>query len=493
MAIDRNIISWSATEKAFKAKSYIEIFNMLLENYRAIYGAEIDLTVETPFGEELRMEAQQLYDFAKLAENVYYTLDVNNASGAILDNLVSFTSNLIRKTNVQTILTGELKIEDVTGGGNISLINNPDVYVQDEYNILWKVQNINSADTVLEVGATLATAPINEVRLTCATYGENLITNDLVLLLVGGSYYTNSLELDTIIYEQIGSVYETDEQLKLRKNNTLSYNSYNLLDSIRDYILKNIYSIKDVVIYNANGRKTGDSSTDTAGNTLISLYTRKDIVSDVLDPLEEVTIPKHDLLVIVQPQTGIAEQADPLSSFRNNSDDTDPTALSLAIAQVLKDKITPGIATTYALIRDDGAGGFEPITESEGYIESLIDVNVGDQTFSERYNFYVAKKYSPAITVSLIKKNNYDQTTTRARIREAIYNLSTDYTINKNISLDEVLTVVRNCNLDINNPTFTVAGVQIENGNTSYFKVNNGYWLVDKNAVDYDITIVETT
>lgn len=492
MAIDRNIIQWSQDDKAFKAKSYVEIFNMLLENYRAIYGQDIDLTVETAFGEELRMEAEQLYDFAKLAEDVYYTLDVNNAKGAILDNLVAFTSNLIRKTNVQTILTGSLKIQDINGDGPISLSAGNTVYLQDEFNILWRVESTNGA-TELVVGATLGTAVANSVRLTCASFGENLIPGSITQIQVNGSYYSNSLLLDTIIYEQIGSIEETDEMLRQRKNNTLSYNSIALLDSIRDYILKNIFSIKDVVIYNANGRKTTDTNTDSNGNTILPLSLNDGSV-------ENVTLLKHDLLVIVQPQTSIAEQSGgPLLSFRNNSDDTDPTKLSIAVAEVLKNKITPGIATAAELlsITPDGQNGFDPVTDDTGYIEVTLTETIGSQDYNERYNFYVANKYSPLITIDLLTKNNYDSVSSQLRIRNALYELSTEYVINEDINLDELFAAVRSANLDLNNPTFTITGITIGGGTPTELKARNGYWLVDKtlesapNLGDWNIVISE--
>lgn len=487
MAINRNIIEWSNTEKAFKAKSYIEIFNMLLENYRAIYGADIDLTVETAFGEELRMEAEQLYDFAKLAEDMYYTLDVNNASGAVLDNLVAFTSNLIRKTNIQTILIGSLKIADLGGAGNISLAPGNVIYVQDEYNILWRAELVN-AETVpqeLVVGATLLTAPSNEVRLTAASYGENLITANLTQLLVNGSYYSNDIQLDNIIYESIGSIEETDAMLRQRKNNTLSYNSKTLLDSIRDYILKNIYSVKDVLIYNANGRRTSDTNVDTAGNTLLPLLMNNGVVE------EEVTLLKHDLLVLIQPQTGIAEQTDPLSSFRTIGTPDVPTSLSTAIAKVLQDKITPGIATAAELITwNTGTEAYDPIADATGYIEVILPVNLGSAEYNERYSFYVVNKYNPTITISLLTKNNYDPVTTQARIRQAIYDLSTSYTINQDIRLDEILTVVKNANIDVLNPTFTITGIAVGSGAAAELKVNNGYWLVDPvGLADWNIVI----
>jgi len=472
MAIDRNIIEWSTTEKAFKAKSYVEIFNMLLENYRAIHGQDIDLSVETPFGEELRMQAQMLYDFAKLEEDVYYNVDANNAHGVLLDNIVAFTSNIVRKTNVQTILTAELQFvgENIL---NVGTINN--VYLQDEYGIFWRVIPITG--TILTGGEV-----INPVRLTAGSYGENMMTESVVQMTLNGSFYTNQVTLTAaIIYEQIGSIAETDEMLRLRKNNTLSYNSVYLLDSIRDYILKNIYSIKDVLIYNANGKPTATTGVDTAGNTVIPL-----LLADDTNP--NVTILKHDILVLIQPQIGLT-----LPSF---IDGITPTLLSEATAGVLKRKMTPGIATAYELLTRNLSEELVSVSDDTGYISVNITQNYGSGETTERYSFYVVNRYAPQIQISLLKKNNYDPINTPTRIRNAIYSLSTNYTINKDIDVSEILTAVMNCNLDMLNPTFVPTAISIGSGSANDLKVNNGYWLVDKTAEseaeaeDWNIVII---
>lgn len=474
MALDRNIIEWSLTARAFKAKSYIEIFNMLYENYRAIYGQNIDLSVETPLGEELRMKAQMFYDMAKLAEDIYYTVDANNARGVLLDNIVAFTSNIVRKTNVQTILTAELKFigDDIF---NVGTINN--VYLQDDYGIFWRAIPIT--------GTTLSGAnTINPVRLTAGSFGENMITESIVQMTLNGSFYSNQVELTAaIIYEQIGSIAETDEMLRLRKNNTLSYNSVYLLDSIRDYILKNIYSIKDIMIYNANGKPTAAAGVDTAGNTVVPL-----LLADNTAPA--VTVLKHDILVLVQPQIGLG-----LTSFISGST---PTILSEAIAKVLKRKITPGIATSYELLTRNISEELVAVSDDTGYISVTLVQDYGSGQATERYSFYVVNRYSPQIQISLTKKSNYDPVNTPIRIRNAIFELSKKYTINMDIDVSEILTAVMHCNLDLLNPTFVPTGVSIGTvGSTSdNVKVNNGYWLVDKTAesevgaADWNIVIL---
>ena len=522
MANDRNIIKWSLDNKAFESKSYIEIFNMLLANYRAIYGNEIDLSVDTAFGEELRMNTELYHEFALLAQDIYYTLDFNNAKGAILDNLVAFTSNLVRKTNIQTIVRAELQFE----GDILNYNENNRIYVQDTDGLSWKVEFINPT---LVDGDIIAGIEPNlnkyDAVLTCVSYGENYISR-LVMMSVGNRFHTGVVNTSNIIYDQIGSIEETDEMLRMRKNNLLSYNSIGVLDSIRDYILKNIISVKDVKVYNANGRKTIASELDSKGSSILDMLLTlgtKDIVVDgntITVPNQEVKmmgVAKHDILVIIQPQEGLN-----LDSFVEDEDlgltvRRTPTRTSVAIAEAIKRKITPGIATSAAhhkVIIDasgdlvDEEHSYDVTLDSnneytilgsesleKNYINVKLDVEgieglVGASP--EEYRFYIAQRYAPKLTISLQVRNNYDKDTSRARIRESIYNLSRNYTINKDIDIAEVLTAAMNANLDILNPTFIPINIVVGEGlSADGVKVNNGYWLVDRDALDYNIIIMD--
>lgn len=478
MAIDRNIINWNMESKSFEAKTYIEIFNMLLENYRAIYGSEIDLSAETAFGEELRMNAELYYDFAKLAQDIYYTLDVNNAKGAILDNLVAFTSNMTRRENVQTKLTGVLNwtAEQV-------IFENDQVYLQDIQGLSWKVIITDGWQTIPDNPNKFVSGSAS-AELICMNYGENYIT-EAVLLTKNSSFYSSTVSVTNTIYNQIGSIKETDEMLRNRKNDLLNYNSLSVLDSIRDYILKNIFSIKDVKIYNANGKATVDSDIDLDRDSIISLWMNS---TDKL-VVKEVGVARHDVLVLIQPQEGIK-----LDSFINDLDEPQP--LSVALAEVIKQKMTPGISTSeYLLAVDDGQVDRTAHYTDKNYISVPLDVvsstsNIALADSKENYRFYVVNQYSPKITITLQTKNNYDYVTSRKRIRDNIYNLSRSYTINKDIDISEILTEVMKANLDIYNPSFVALNVVVGDVTTPQgVSVNNGYWLVDVTKIGFNIEI----
>lgn len=455
MAINRNIIRWSDKEIAFESLTYTEIFNMLLENYRAIYGAEIDLSVETAFGEELRMTAELLHDFAELAQHVYYTLDVNNAKGAILDNLVSFTSNMVRRENTRTRLRGEMTF----GAGEEKIDKNAIVYIQDLNGLSWKVTHAESND--------LESNKPYDIELESVAFGENYF-GTAVLVTVGNSFFTGDVTIKSLIYDQIGTIEETDEILRARKNDILSHNSLGVLDSIRDHILKNIFSVKDVKIYNANGSSTDSSTLDSKGNTVLELRIDSNGVSEVVN----IGINKHDVFVIIQPQTGLKVDA-----FRKNEKNT---ATSLAVAEAIKQKLTPGISTSDKLYKIHSEGENEGdldinnnYDQKDNYIKEEIDVSGVDA--SEEYRFYVANPYQPPIQISIQDRNNNDRTASGERIRKAVCELSKTYVINQDIDISEILTAVMKTNLDISNPSYIPTGITVIGG----MEVKNGYWSVD--------------
>src|SRR5690606_4797016 len=158
------IIEW--TDMIFKSKSYIEILNMLIDNYKAIYGADLDLSSNTAQGEELRMLASILYDFSELGLDIYNSFDINNAKGQLLDNLVLLSGNLIRKKNVKTIVECNITFEN----GPITGSNGNNVFLQDSLNIVWRVTDIGDFISG------------DRIRLECTVDGEYILSPETDLI-----------------------------------------------------------------------------------------------------------------------------------------------------------------------------------------------------------------------------------------------------------------------------------------------------------------------
>lgn len=431
MAVDRSIIEW---KEQFRSKNYIEIYNMLVTNERAIYGDDIDLSVNVADGEKLRMLAQLFYDFGLLSQAVYHSLDINNARGQLLDILLKFAGNMTRRGNTKTSFTGELTWD---GDGEF-LYNkaNDIVLIQDRLNMLWVVKFNNDG---LITGST-----VNSATITCLNDGDYVLETPISELSHNGNFITNeNIAINAIIIDHQGSTAETDAEFKARKKGSLIYNSSTLSDSIKSEIMNNILSVSDVMIYHNPNQESG---------RIIPLR-------NAGTGIDQITIPHHDIFVILKPKG--------LSSLSTDN-------IKNAIAKILQRKITLGISTVQADLGMDA-----------NYQKVELKVNQDYDQYKETFRYYIAKPYNPAIIVNYKRLDGFIENDVLARIRKAFYEASLLYRINQNINVAELANIAKNCNLDLNNPTFEITSVTIADTNAM-----NNFWLLN-GPNDSNITLNE--
>lgn len=453
MAIDRSIITW---ELVFSSKSYAEILNMLITNYRAIYGSDIDLYVNTADGEHLRLIATLLTEFSNLAHDAYYSLDANNAKGALLDNIMFLSGNLIRKTPMKTKITGRLEYV----GDNISYETaNSLILIQDNHNRLWRVTPMNNINQTIN-GTTGV-----DVNVECLTVGDFVVEAPIINIMHNGDFITgDSIVLSSDIIIQRGSIEETDAQLRARKKETLAYNSNYLVDSIRDEVLNRIYSIQDIKIYNANKDDHANDNPIIVSGLDIKLWDGTSV--------EDVVIPLHDVFVLIKPQEGVTI--------------SEGGIISKTLVEILRRKITLGIST----YQNPALPGHNPL--GVNYQEEDIILDNQFPGYFETIKYYIAQPYSPNIEIRLTPINGgFAEAEIRSRVREALYLLARDYPINKNINIAEILNEVnQKGNIDPTNPTFIIDDIVVTGA--SGLKTNNGYWYIDSPDSN-KITITDTS
>lgn len=447
MAIDRNIIRWMNGE--FEGKSYIEILNMLIENKKAIIGSDLDLGADTAEGELLRAQAQIYYDFSLLGLDVFNSFDINNAQGSLLDNLVFLAGNIVRHRNIKSEINCDLSFD----GDSLTYTESDVVILTDSLGIMWRIKG----------SGTLSDSNPTRVTLECLYDGENVLdaNSDFISIYKNNTFHTNSnIRIDNVNIVIRGSLEESDAQLRARKKESLQYNSINLIDSIRGEVLDNIHAIADIKIINGN-------RTDPGQNYLT--IPLRGMEADATNTLNENTpdqlkLPLHYILVIIKESLGFSI--------------TEGGPNSKALANILKDNITLGISTYQADI-------------SPYYFSEELVINESHENYKETYKYYVARKHNPKITVNLIKREGYDTAASNieSRIRTALYNLSLDYPIGKDINVSELINTTFNQNLDISNPTFLVGSIVVEDDK---YEVLNGYWRLDEDTLDDDIVISAT-
>ena len=450
MAINRSIITW---DSVFLSKDYTEIYKMLVTNYKAIYGSDINLAVNTADGEFLRALATMLYDFSKLAADTYNSLDINNAKGALLDNLVLLSGNLVRKTNRYTSVRTTLSWT----GNNIQWENSNIIILEDINGSLWQIRPANLSDLVEDGGLNYLPATGISMILENRNYGEIGLPNDpspIREIRRNGNFVSaDDITLNNIIVLEVGSIQETDAHLRARKKESLSYNSTSLIDSIREEVLNNIFSVDDIKIYNSVV-SSGLPLTIFNGSTTTN-----------------ITVPQHDVFVLVKPQESVTILQDGETSE--------------AIVDVLKRKITLGISTYQANI-------------DSNYITEVVSLDEQYPGYTETYRYYISQDYNPHIRINYTAlTSGFNAAASLARIQKALYDLAKEYPINKNINVTELANIAFNAgNIDRLNPTFRIDSVWIKLASapttaTSEITVNNGYWYVNGEA-DAKITLVSS-
>mgnify|MGYP001206591352 CR=1 FL=1 len=408
--IDRSLIKWT---DQFEGKTYTEIFQMLLTNYQAIYGADIDLNANSADGEKMRMEARIYSDFVKLAQEIYYSLDYNNAKGQLLDIILGFSGNMKRRYKSKTVFKGivnwssslDLGVEYSLNNDMISFI-----LVRDSLGLLWEFE----PKDVIE-------GSVNSIEgtFTCSQYGDYLFNGAPAEIIIDGATKVfGGLTLTNTIITNKGSLDETDAMFRARKKETLAYNSFNLADSIKTDIMDNILSVDDVWIYsNSKGEN----------------------VTIALNKEDSIPVAPHNVLIIIKPVHDILEL----------DEDT-----LYNIALLIQRKLTLGISTQ----PNNSLVNYEVIT-----LPSLQDI--ASSEYDEDYWFYISQPYSPSIKVDIEYFIDTPSQTIidniEDRMNVALYNLSKTYKIGQRLNKAQIMNTLNSVNEDISNPIFNVTDITI--------------------------------
>lgn len=437
MANNRNIIE--VDSEGISTLGYVGIFNMLVENIRAIYGEDIDISPESPQGNELRFLASLFDQFALAVVDMSSTFDLSAARGKHLDNLVYFSTGLERYTPTFSTLASI----------NITLDSSITIYPE-QLNQEWVINTIEGTRWI-SLGPVTSVAGGYQMSMRCDILGPQLIDDATLIssLYISGNYITDKVTINPLaipLMQNVGTEEETDRQFLTRVTGAIGQGSKTLAASVKQLLLSSLPgSIKDVKVINSNG----------AANLFVDILT-----DDTIDGygVKNVKIDIHDVLVVVQPKMGVT-----ISESVNG----------LRIAELLQEQITPGIRTMpkldYALENSDSYLTFTlPAGEDYGDLEETI-------------RFKVATQYDPDITIRLKQIGTSLSGTAKAIIAETIKNkiqqLSRGYVINQEINITELRNQIEDGS-QIKQYTIDDAhlsgGITIDGGSATDF----GYWLI---------------
>lgn len=436
MAIDRDIIKFE--NGGLYTKRYDEIFNMLVNNLRAVYGEDIDISPESPQGNELRFMAALLSEFSSTIGMMNSTFDLNAARGQHLDNLVLFSTGLTRQaasfSRVSTISI------ELPAAASVSLTGQ------------WELTTLEGVKWITPAGTVVVKDPVDPIytmNLICDVTGPNIINELSVInaLYINGTFITDDITIVGVpAMSEVGADEEKDRQFLTRANGALGQGSKTLAESVKQLLLSKLPGVvKDAKVINSNG----------ATDLIVDVLTE-----DTVTPVKSVTIPVHDIFVVVQPRDGVT---------------IDASVNGLRIAALLQEQITPGIRT---LVKT--TGGTRPLDPIASYLSFELDAGPNYGTLKETVRFKAATKYDPVINIKLKKVGAGVGTSAEPIVESVIRNkikaLSETYVINQEISITDLRNQIEDGSARKRYVIDDAAGGVTVTGGV---EVDYGYWFIN--------------
>lgn len=229
-----------------------EILTALIEGFQAAYGTQINTNPNSPDGQMINIFVQQILDQSLFLAAVNAGFDPDQATGIILDQRCQI--NGIQRQG------GSYTVTDitVTTSGSVSLYgldqtDQPVFTVQDNAGVQWQLQSSEDVS-----------AGANVLAFQCAQIGAvstvpNTITTPVTIIL-GVTAVNNPTT-----YITLGLNQETDAQLRLRRQKSLSLSSQGYLSSLLS-ALNSIPEVTSAYVYENNTSSTDDN--DVPGHSI---------------------------------------------------------------------------------------------------------------------------------------------------------------------------------------------------------------------------------
>lgn len=225
------------TDDGLVIQSLEEITAELVEDYQDIYGTDINLDSDTPDGQRVGIEAKARSDLQEGVLQLKNNFDPDLAQGLWLD-VLNKLSGIVRTASTQSTVDIDVEVD-------IDLTLPIGYIITDELNQNWILETSHS----LTVGTT-------SVGFKSESFGEveagiDTITNPQTV--INGVISVTNPEVAIV-----GITEETDEAVRIRRNNSLENPAYSVIGSLFAG-LANTTNVTKVKIYE-NDTKTFDTT-----------------------------------------------------------------------------------------------------------------------------------------------------------------------------------------------------------------------------------------
>ena len=237
------------TNSGIQVATYTEVRAAITKRYKEIYGADIEISTASADGQFIEMMSLIINNILNSVKAMYMQLDPSQANGIYLDKICSLT-NVVRKSATKSIANLVVTLRDTS-----SLTVRSLVFV-DKAGIEWNY--LSDTDLTLEPDTP------QTIKVECSQYGP-------VDAPEGWIYQTLEnlpIAVSQSIPAELGSYEETDEELRQRRSDSLSYKGTTSIESLKSTLLA-IEGIEDAYIQNVTDNvSTNEDGTSLSGHTV---------------------------------------------------------------------------------------------------------------------------------------------------------------------------------------------------------------------------------
>ena len=259
-------------ENGLQTSTAPELLQTLQNDFKNIYGEDVLLDSSTPDGQWLNILVQKGVDVRGLLTQLYNSFNPNNTQGSLLDQRCAI-NNVFRKAGTFTTVTVNVVTDRaLTLQGLDDNYNNPEATG-------YTIQD-NEGNRFILVNTTTLSTGSNSLLFRSETLGgvvvlPNTLTTPVTIVL--GVVSVNN----PTTANAIGTVEELDEELKVRRRQSVTISSFGYLNGLQAALLQ-LPGVTDAKVY-----ENYTSSTDANGTPAHCIWVVIDggAISDIAETI----------------------------------------------------------------------------------------------------------------------------------------------------------------------------------------------------------------
>jgi len=259
-------------ENGLQTSTAPELLQTLQNDFKNIYGEDVLLDSSTPDGQWLNILVQKGVDVRGLLTQLYNSFNPNNTQGSLLDQRCAI-NNVFRKAGTFTTVTVNVVTDRaLTLQGLDDNYNNPEATG-------YTIQDNEGNRFILVNTTTLSTGSNSLLFRSEALGGVVVLPNTLttpVTIVLGVVSVNNPTTANAI-----GTVEELDEELKVRRRQSVAISSFGYLNGLQAALLQ-LPGVTDAKVY-----ENYTSSTDANGTPAHCIWVVMDggAISDIAETI----------------------------------------------------------------------------------------------------------------------------------------------------------------------------------------------------------------